>query len=348
MGIFSKKKLLYQQKQVEDIIAQKIASLKNFTMNVNTIEDMGIEYINTIKDLDLQQNCNRYKWIGLPDYLTSWQIESMLYNRGSLCGYFNGGVLYILPFAQRKGVNAYGLPNAVQPVTYNGADAGQYKDFGKELIVNNSGKPNSQASAAILYDRIPFSNQGGIVSRMALNDSLVRYQADLLARIKINIQNANKKIVFWAENEKQAQALRTDLTKMYGTADPYVILIKGTEMGENAPFQTDIELETQELFEAWQSLNSIRCMVSGVANGGAFEKKERQITGELMGDEVQTDIVLDAGLQMRKLFLNQMRVIYPEYADILNKIRVEINEKSLAYEERDTEIESKKEEDDEE
>lgn len=99
--------------------------------------------------------------------------------------------------------------------------------------------------------------------------------------------------------------------------------------------QGDIANEIQSLFETWQSINSIRCMCSGISNGGAFEKKERVITDEINTDSVQTTTVLDAGLQMRQLFLEQMRQIYPN-VEWLKDITVEINARTLPDEERDT------------
>ena len=52
---------------------------------------------------------------------------------------------------------------------------------------------------------------------------------------------------------------------------------------------------------------------------------ERKITGELQGDQTQAELILDAGLKMRQLFIDRLKFIYPEYLSILDKITVEIN-----------------------
>lgn len=335
----TKQQMLNFQAQLEHL-GKRIESFSKLNFNVNTVETLGLEFTQTLRDLDVQQCCNRYKWEGLPDYITGQLIEIMLYNRGSLCGFFNAGTLYVLPYAQCNGINVYGLPNAVQPITYNGANSEIHANFGKALPVSNLGSFNNSASAALLYDRLPMCSQNATpLSRAQLNDTLLKYQCDLLGRIKNNLRNVDKKTIFYVDSEGQKNQTTNDLRQAYGTEDPFIVVVRNGNIGagkDNETLQPDIANETQSLFEAWQSVNSIRCMVSGIANGGAFEKKERKITGELDGGSVQTDLVLDAGLQMRRLWLQQMKNIYPQYANILNKISVNINEESINYNEVDT------------
>ena len=213
--------------------------------------------------------------------------------------------------------------------------------FGKELPINNFGDPNSKAKACILYDRIPvYSSNSSPIGRAVLNNELIKYQCEVLGRIKNNLKNLDKKVVFWVDSETQKNQMSRDLREAYGTDDPFIVAVRGSDFKDNKgeTLQGDIANETQSLFETWQSINSIRCMCSGIANGGAFEKKERKITGELQGEEAQTEIVIDAGLQMRRLFIEQMKNIYPEYSEMLGKITIEINEKTIEYEEEDTDV----------
>lgn len=336
------KQMLNFQAQLEHL-GKRLETFSKLNFNYNQYEELGTEFGATLRDLDANQVCNRYEWKGLPDYLTGQLIEMMLYNKGSLCGFFTGGNLYVLPYAQTGGINVYGLPNAVQPITYNGSMSGTFEKFGKALPINNLGKFNSQAKACILYDRFPLYAQGAIpIARSVLNDELIRYQCDLLGRVKNNLRNIDKKVVFYVDSESQKNQMTQDLRQAYGTSDPFIVVVKGRQLPDKDQSQTlqgDIANETQSLFEAWQSINSIRCMCAGITNGGAFEKKERKITGELQGDQTQTELVLDAGLKMRRLWLEQMKSVYPEYADILNAITVEINEKSITYEIEDTDTE---------
>ena len=335
-----KQQMLNMQAQLEHL-GKRLETFSKINFNNNSFEELGTEFATALRDLDIQQVCSRYEWKGLPKYLTGQMIELMLYNKGSLCGFFNGGTLYVLPYTQTKGINVYGMPNAVQPVTYNGTQDKLGVNFGAELIVNNMGSLNENAKACILYDRMPLFSQSGIpIARADLNDELIRFQCDILGRVKNNLRNIDKKVLFWVDSEAQKNQMTNDLRQAYGTTDPFVVAVKGTTMSEKEAGQTlqgDISNEIQSLFETWQSINSIRCMCSGITNGGAFEKKERKITGELQGDQTQTELVLDAGLKMRQLWVAQMKVIYPEYYEILKDISVDVNEKSVAYEEVDNE-----------
>ena len=328
MGV--KKQMVNMQAQLEHIgLCLSRFSRLGFNSNVNNIDTLGMEYVDAIRDLDIQQNCNKYVWNGLPKNQTSWLIEHKLYNRSYLGGFIYGGILYILPGAMTN-PNIDGIPTQYTPVTYNGQSAGGVADnmLPKQLFINLDGKPSKNAQACILYDRVPIFNAGGSpVARAVLNSNLIEYQADILARVKNNLKNTDKKIVFEVDTESQADSMRQDLREAYGTSDPFIVVVKGmnNEGLKGQALQTGVDVITQSLFETYQSINSIRCMCSGLSNEGAFEKKERKITGELEGDEAQSDIVLDSGLRMRRLWLQQMKDTYPEYADMLNKITVDIN-----------------------
>lgn len=198
----SRQQMLNMQAQLEHM-AIRIETISKLKFNNNRVDTIGTEFNPTFQDLDGQQNCNKYKWKhkgvdGLTDYLPSWLVEYMLYARGSLCGFILGGVLYVLPYAQNKGINTYGLPNAVQPITFNGAmPGGRNTPFGKELSINNFGDPNSKATACILYDRIPvWSANSSPVSRAVLNKCLVDYQGEIMGRVKNQLKTLIKKLSF--------------------------------------------------------------------------------------------------------------------------------------------------------
>lgn len=323
-----KQQMLNFQAQL-DHIGLCLERFSKLSFNVNQFDDIGTEFKSVMEDIDLQQTCARYVWKGLPDYLQSYQIELMLFYKAGLVGYIIGGILYLLPFTMNKGLNVYGQANGVQAISFNGILPGESQRL--ELITNDIGGVNKGAKGAILYDRIPVWNASTPpIARCALHKELIDFQCNLLGRIKNNLKNCDKKAVFWVDNEKQANQAKEDLRQAYGTNDPFIVMVRGSAMSDKQQdtLQGDIANQTQALFEAWQSANSIRCMASGIKNSGAFEKKERKITGELQGDETQTNLILDMGLKMRKLWIEQMKIIYPDYSDMLNKITVEINEKA--------------------
>ena len=327
----SKSKLLTMQAQLQQA-GVDVSTLQRRLAQVNSAKDFQVDYhkfLTAMRDMDAQQNTGRYVWEGLPGNLTSWIIETMLYWRGSLVGYITGGTLYILPYAQVGDPNLLGMPYAVNPMSYNGVTPD--KDGGKQkitLTVNYSGKFDKNASGVLLFDRVPALGIGaGNISRALINRAFTELQADILTRILNNLDAACLKLVFECDDEKKSQVLDEQITNNLAAGKSYVIVRSGTMSGrDGTTYQTGVQLETQTLIECWQSVNSIRCSLSGIRNGGAFEKKERAITAELASDEVQSDMVLDSGLAMRQLFIDQIKAQYPDYKDLLTSIRVRLNQ----------------------
>lgn len=304
------------------------AIIEQYT-NPVAFEKVGDEFLPAIRQLDITQNCNRYKWKNLPKHLSSWIIELMLYARGSLCGFIIAGELKILPFTSVGTLNELGLFTKVQPMSYNGRIDGGDAKYGEELYVYD-GRSDKEGQAAILFDNYPFINNSyKCMPRFILNDKFVKWQADLLGRIGINIENSTKRVLVKVANDAQKKQLERDLYAAYKTKSPFIIYTDGAPVDVDGTF-LDIkdDLHAQDLIETWQSLNNIRCMLSGIDNNGAFEKKERMITAEQTGNDQQTDIVSDSGLEMRKWFLSQLKSAYPDREDI-QAIDVEKNDDSL-------------------
>lgn len=334
---------------VSATLGEKINTLGAYVMqmakkekiNPLAVDDIGKQYINVLRSLDVQQHNARYKWTGLPDYLPPWLVENMLYYKGSLGGTIVAGTLYLLPWVSSAGVGAYGQPNAFDLISYNGTasfdregdDRGSRLAGlrGFETMVTNEGTLNPRASGAILYDRAPeWSNTCGNVSRAALIRCLLRDSAEMLGRVRLNVQNSTTKAVFYVDDPQQAEVMRRDLAQAYGSSDPFIVLVRdAANEADGKPFPGNMDIETQALFECYQSLNSIRCMTLGVPNNGAFEKKERKITAELDAD-AQTSMILAKGLEMRKLWIAQMKYIFgKEYPEIVSGISVELTDELM-------------------
>lgn len=290
---------------------------------------LGDKFMPAIRQLDITQNCNKYKWTGLPAHIPAWTLELMLYARGSLCGFVYGGELKVLPFVSTGTLNEVGLFTKVKPTSYNGfldndADTPLSSDLDIPVY---DGRPSQEPiRACILLDNYPFINNSyKVYSRLMLNNAFVQWQADLLDRIGINIKNSTKRILIKVSDPKQKKQLEKDLQAAYNTVSPFIIYTDGAPLETDGTF-LDIkdDLHAQDLIETWQSLNNIRCMLSGIDNNGAFNKKERMITAEQTGNDQQTDVVSDSGLSFRKLFLEQLRAAYPDN-DVIKGITVELN-----------------------
>lgn len=297
------------------------------------------DYIAVVGDMDFQQATGRYVWEDLPEGMTSHLIETMLYCRGSLAGFFDGGKLKILPYANQGSINEYGIPTDIKPLTFNGTSAEENKPYGAGKIYPVSSSINiKEEGAVLLFERTPLFRSGFITPRMIINSALISLEAEIISRIKNNIKNSDNKIIFYADDENQKATFEAAIKESYTADSPFIVLVKGSQrFGKDNTdyFHGEVGLKAQELFESWQSVNNIRVMALGIPNGGAFEKKERVVTGELVDETVQTNIVADSGLTLRKLFIEELKLTYPQYGEKISKIKVRLVSDDISKEKED-------------
>lgn len=255
---------------------------------------------------DLNQCCSRYIWKNLPNGLTSWNLERMLYFRGTLCGFKFGGLVYIMPYCVKGGLNPYGLPSKVRPITYNGqAVQGKDEFFSAnfELPVNVDGDETSEYDAVLLYDSLPYSPTSKSPSRFMLNQIIIKEMCDVFARVNINVVVSNKKILIQVKDPKQKDIIEAELETIFGSDCPFGVI---TSPLEASSIQSTSDYNADDLFNTIKNYDAIRCFMSGISSKGfGAEKKERLVTGELTGAEEEKDLILDMGYDLRKLFADQ-------------------------------------------
>lgn len=261
------------------------------------------QYITIWTNYDMNQCVSRYVWENLPNGLTSWNLERMLYFRGTLCGFKFGGKGYILPYVPTPRINPYGFPSGVRPLTYNGQAVAGKEDYFKEnfeLPVDAYGDETDDYSAVLLYDAIPYSATGKAPSRFFLNQILIRDIADTLARVNINIVVANKKIMLVIKDPKQTDIVRRELEVAFGSDSPFAIVTSELDISD---VQYSNDFQADDLFNVIKNYDAMRCFMNGISSKGfGSEKKERISTGELAGGEEEKDLILDMGFDLRKLF----------------------------------------------
>lgn len=313
-----------------------------------------LDYQQLIFNMDFEQATGRYVWENLPEGIESHLIETMLYFRGSLAGVFNGGKLIVLPYANQGTINQYGLPTKVKLLTFNGTSADENEPYGAGKEYKVSSNANIEESGAVLlYDRFPVSRSGLVAPRFITNSGIIELEAEIISRIKSNIKNSDKKVVFYADDDNQKQAFQKAINEAYEADSPFVVVVKGSNKWgkDNTDYMHgDVGLKAQELFESWQSVNNIRVMSEGILNGGAFEKKERVVNAEVGDENAQSSLILDSGLTVRKLWIEQMKLAWPQYKNQLSKIRVRCVSESIDPEnkvENETKRQTDKEEEEE-
>lgn len=321
-----KKEKLLTEKALLQQYGVEISNIKEYMMSLSSGKGYlakPVDFERSFKTLDLVEVCNRYKW-KLPKYLNQSMIEQMLYYRGSLVGYVFGGTLYVLPYATVGGINYYGFPNKVRSVTFNGEKIDDKSKVEDNLVVAFNGTQQPDAKAVILYDRTPFFNQYE-VGRYLLNKDICEHEAYIINRGNVALKNGVKKLSVAVENEAQADIVRNDTIKELESDSPVITYTTGATgtMPLATAFNTG-EMQLEQLMQYLTSINNLRCSFNGIVNTGTFVKKERNISGELSGNEVQANLVLFDGLFARKRFIEGLKELYPENVDI-QAMDVEIN-----------------------
>ena len=231
----------------------------------------------------------------------------MLYWRGSLAGFKFGGSIYILPYVIRGGLNVYGTPTKIQPISYNGqAPSGLSDFFGADfkLNVDTYGDEEKDYNAVLLYDNIPYGPGGSNISRAYYNQIIINEIADTLARVNINIAVSNKKILLKITDPKQRKIVEKELAIAFGSDSPFAVI---TGDLDSTSIQSTNDFNAEELFNAVKNYDAIRCFMNGISSKSfGSEKKERLVSGELAGAEEEKDLILDMAFDMRKLFCDLM------------------------------------------
>lgn len=306
-----KKKYLTFEKQLQDC-GIEIAKLRKLLgdKKFNELTRFSPQhYSHVLLDLDLQQFVGRYKTEGLPNYLSSTMLERLLYFRGSFVAFIMGGVLYCLPYAIDGDLNVYGLPTKVKPIGLNGEDFPS-----QELIVDYVGIPNPKANCVIIYDRTPVWQAGNIVNRGIFNHELRELLAQTLSKAEINLYNSSKKMTYKVDSQDQIDVAQNEIDEAYYSTDPYVV-ISSDSTGEGELFNNGIENELEQYMQFYASINNLRCYQMGILNNGTFLKSERSLTAEISGNDYQTNLILENGLQLRENEgWRRLEKLYPQYS----------------------------------
>lgn len=317
------------------------------TINPVALRDIPrSEYEAFLFDLASQQAAGRYRWRYLPNGLKSYLVEQMLYFRGALCGFPNkdvfsnqpNGEFYILPFAIQDGVNMYGLPNGIKPMPYQGPISSSKPSLQakRSLIIDATGNYNPKAEAILLYDRFPLFNGKSFDSRILYNMCIIQELAEIMARLHINIVTSTKKVWVKLMSAKQQDTAQRELDEALGTDKPYVLVAGGYDF--TVP-NTEISINTQELWEAFSSYMALLMQSLGIQNAGVFNKKERQLVDEVQQEGAETSIIEDAGLEMRRQFISDCLRQWPEMEWKITEVEDgEVVEKTCTW--RDVTVES--------
>lgn len=269
---------------------------------------------------DLNQYCSFIDWEGLPNGVTSWNLNRMLYYRGSVASFVHMGKWFVLPYVISGDLNVYGMPTKIRPIAYNGGPIGDNRNISYylknsesisvsfrqpslNLPVNKYGSLRETPEAFILYDNVPFTPAGNSANRFAYNQCIIDEIAETLARVNISVKVSNKKILFVVPDETQRSIVQKEFESLFSSDSPFGVITSPMEVQS---VQQTSDFNASDLFNVVANYDAIRCFMSGIqAKNFGTEKKERLTTGELAGNEEQIDLIADMRFSLAKFWADQ-------------------------------------------
>lgn len=279
-----------------------------------TDDNIKPEIKKVLRILDEQDAVNRYVWKNIPANLTSQELERLIYYKGQLVLFYHPDLkeFYLLPYALKGTLDAYGRYNTVEPVPVsNGVE--ESEETNKKVLFStlslnvvrkpilNPTKEQKLNSGVLLYDYTKQISETTL-ARYALQDAIIDCEAECIPYLRTNLQIASGVKPTRVNDADQAKSM-TDASKS---------LKKAALSGEAlVPFAGAVEV--QELFEgssaqaeefmmAMQSLDNFRLRCLGVKSSGVFEKKAHTLGSEQDMNEAASTSPLVDGLAIRKHF----------------------------------------------
>ena len=301
----NKYKQLYQQSMLVNQGLIDTIYDNSFNPNVKMSFDRQA-YTNMLTAKDLVLCANRYVWKGLPINLTSQQLESMLYQWGSLAMFENDkGELVFSRYTQEGDLNPYGLLDKIQPIDM----AGKAYDVVRAVIhsANQAELKEGDKVCIIVNDYTSFTQITDELSRFAINSATtIKDQVTVHSQLMTNIFVSVKKALALCETEEQKNIVTQQVNAML---DPSKIIVpvSVTRVKGGKGLESPIELfnfnntfDTQNYCQTIDYYDKLRRSFNGIPSPDTFEKKERKITAEAEDTSTHTNLVLLDGLLQRQ------------------------------------------------
>ena len=285
--------------------------------NLNLLS--GIERL--VRDVDLKDFRNRYKWINLPRGLTSQKLETMLYNRGQLAFFYmkENDKFYALPYALDGNLNVYGEYLDIVPLPYTGASTekeqkawidGLTKHVEHDIVLEEEMTLDKfDNSCVLIFDYMPQYGQN-CIPRSELNREIIQAEAECFPIGRTNlISNSGIKGMRVPDADCESQ-VNSASEKMYNaamTGNPYMAIIGGIDFQELGGGSA---MKSEEFMLFMNSLDNFRLSTLGLDNSGLFEKKAHILNSEQATNTKNIGLVLQDGLTIRQRACNIINSIW--------------------------------------
>ena len=261
-------------------------------------------YKNMLITADRISCVNRYQYDNLPNAWQSQDIESLLYDKGSVCWFLdNNDNIVVSPYTLEGKLDIQGKLYNIQPITLNGKALAS-----KKRCYNPNGVFEFDASSCIImHDYTGVVNHDKIIPRAIINlDTTINDEVKTYKLMLYNIIMSIKKLIVNCENEEQAKTIINQSKLLLDPTQPILAVASDNLLRKLDVTQFVDKLQVDELTRAIDYYNKIRRNFNGVPAPSTFEKKERMISSEIENQSTATNLIVQDGYFQRVTAINQI------------------------------------------
>ena len=275
----------------------------------------------SLKDMDYQQFLTRFRWVNLPEGLSSELLERILYFSGSAMFFYIKELnrFYFLPYGMsgegtETGIDFYGQYNRLKPYSFNGSTdgSGELNAAGKKLssqdlylstqirdnikdipIVETEEEARKiyENGAVVCFDRTPQLSYL-IESRNRISQSYVKYLIKILIQTKSALINSNGFNLFSTDSESAADILQLQIdTINEDRENGKLAAVVSRNLGNIENIQSNAPTAITDFWNAFVAADNLRLKSLGIQNDGVIQKKQYQNMQE-------TTLDVDAAMQI--------------------------------------------------
>lgn len=275
----------------------------------------------SLKDMDYQQFLTRFRWVNLPEGLSSELLERILYFSGSAMFFYIKELnrFYFLPYGMsgegtETGIDFYGQYNRLKPYSFNGSTdgSGELNAAGKKLssqdlylstqirdnikdipivATEEEARKVYENGAVICFDRTPQLSYL-IESRNRISQSYVKYLIKILIQTKSALINSNGFNLFSTDSESAADILQLQIdTINEDRENGKLAAVVSSNLGNIENIQSNAPTAITDFWNAFVAADNLRLKSLGIQNDGVIQKKQYQNMQE-------TTLDVDAAMQI--------------------------------------------------
>lgn len=267
--------------------------------------------INTISEIDLIDAVNRYTWTGLPENITSSQLEKTLYYYGMGMFFYveTEDKFYFLPFVPRGGdkpmLDVYGRYTGASPMPFGGVKPwinDLWYEPAYEMFLETPTWEDITTKCVLLQDRTPQFGMYNPGPRKALNEEVIKLESKIfpyMNTVMMNSTGVDGVITSTVDDAASMLEMNRATEQAALTGKRWVPILQGFQLQDISSHSAG---DATTFLQIFQALDNYRLGTMGLENGGIFQKKAHMLGMEQQLAHSANGLILDDGLKLRQEF----------------------------------------------